>query len=34
MLAGKLMALTGLRVAGNPEKLAQLKSEFAKNYRE
>lgn len=34
MLAGKLMALTGLRVAGDPEKLAQLKSEFAKNYRE
>ncbi|WP_418844476.1 amidohydrolase [Pyramidobacter piscolens] len=34
MLAGKLMALTGLRVAGNPEKLAHLKAEFAKNYRE
>lgn len=34
MLAGKLMALTGLRVAGNPEKLGQLKAEFAKNYHE
>ncbi|WP_315506340.1 amidohydrolase [Pyramidobacter piscolens] len=34
MLAGKLMALTGLRVAGDPEKLAHLKAEFAKNYRE
>ena len=34
MLAGKLMALTGLRVAGDPEKLGQLKAEFAKNYRE
>ncbi|MDY3211683.1 amidohydrolase [Pyramidobacter sp.] len=34
MLAGKLMALTGLRVAGDPEKLAHLKAEFAQNYRE
>ncbi|MFB2022217.1 amidohydrolase [Pseudoflavonifractor sp. P01025] len=34
MLAGKLMALTGLRVAGDPEKLGQLKAEFAKNYHE
>ena len=34
MLAGKLMALTGLRVAGDPKKLAHLKAEFAQNYRE
>ena len=34
ILASKLMALTGLRVAGDPEKLSALKAEFAKNYRE
>ena len=34
ILASKLMALTGLRIAGDPEKLSALKAEFAKNYRE
>lgn len=34
ILAAKLMALTGLRIAGNPEKLHSLKAEFAKNFRE
>jgi len=34
MLAGKLMALTGLRIAGNPEELQKIRAEFAKNYRE
>ena len=34
ILAGKLMALTGLRIAGDPQKLGVIKEEFAKNYRE
>lgn len=34
ILAAKLMALTGLRIAGDPEQLGQIKTEFAKNYRE
>ncbi len=34
ILAGKLMALTALRVAGNPEKLSALKEEFARNFSE
>ena len=34
MLAGKLMALTGLRIAGNPEELNRIKEEFNRNYHE
>lgn len=34
ILASKLMALTGLRSAGNPDELQKIKAEFAKNYRE
>ncbi|MEG0803407.1 MAG: peptidase dimerization domain-containing protein, partial [Pygmaiobacter sp.] len=34
MLAGKLMALTGYRIASNPEELQKIKDEFKKNYKE
>ena len=34
ILAAKLLALTGLRIAGDPEQLEKIKAEFAKNYRE
>ena len=34
LLSAKLMALTGLRAAGNPAELERIKAEFAKNYHE
>lgn len=34
ILAAKLMALTGLRIGGNPQELGRIRAEFAKNYRE
>ena len=34
ILAGKLMALTGLRIGGNKEELELIQAEFASNFRE